>query len=212
MSGGFSPLAFSSTVFAVAPIALNSEAYARMLRALLPPGRVWSVELDAVTQSLLLASADELARVEVRAVDLVNEANPSTAAELLVDYERDLNLESTGELEERSARVIARLVRRQRFRPADLQAALAPLLGQDPEDVVVLERTHAAAAALGDDREIYRFFVYRDPSLPGSYFVASAQALVDSMKPSHTAGHVIESISALYDDPHSLYDRDLLGA
>jgi hypothetical protein len=75
-----------------------------------------------------------------------------------------------------------------------------------------LERSVAFAASIGDAREVFRFFIYRDPSLAGTAFIASAQALVDEMKPSHTVGTVIESISALYDDPHTLYDRDLLGA
>ena len=44
------------------------------------------------------------------------------------------------------------------------------------------------------------------------YFLDAAQELLDDIKPTHTAGHVIESIDALYDDPFTLYDRDLLGA
>jgi hypothetical protein len=76
----------------------------------------------------------------------------------------------------------------------------------------VIERTVAEALAMGDVREIFRFFVYRDPTEPGAYFIESAQELVDAIKPSHTAGHVIESIEFLYADPHSLYGRDLMGA
>jgi len=103
------------------------------------------------------------------------------------------------------------------YRPLRLDAtvpcaALAPLLAQAPADVVVIERTRAFAIAVGDDREIYRFFIYRDPTLPDVYFLASAQAQVDRMQPSHTEGTVVESINFLCDDPHSLCDRDLLGA
>jgi hypothetical protein len=247
-------------------------------------------------------------------------------------------------MDERRARVVARLVRRQRYRPVDFQAALAPLLVLDPGQVAVIQRTRAFCVAIGDDREIYRFFVYRDPALgafsvidpgeagnqgfevitthgvwpvemrarsgttiaisfvdnanftaatvevhdgqrwtgsawvaepstcgvlvtgndtraivlvslieaaingasqlvqvtpnpsddpansvvmadmgssneiavfpPGTatYFLASAQELLDSMAASHTRGHVIESINFLCDDPFSLCDRDLLGA
>ena len=108
--------------------------------------------------------------------------------------------------------MVASTIARQRFRPADFQIALAPLLGQDADDVSVIETSHAAAVAMGDVREIYRFFVFRDPGIPETYYLDSAQDLVDKIKPSHTIGHVIENVSLLYDDPFSLYDRDLFGA
>jgi hypothetical protein len=73
---------------------------------------------------------------------------------------------------------------------------------------VIIERTHAMAAAMGDDREHYRFFVYRDPALPGTYYLDAAQALVDDINRSTCKGHVIESINFLCDDPHSLCDRE----
>lgn len=185
------------------------EAYARMMVALLPPGRLWRL-VGGLLSDLFLACADELGRIDARAVDLLNEADPSTAVELLPEYERELDLEADGTVEERQARIVARTVARQRYRPVDFQTALAPLLGQPPEDVVALERSHAFAASIGDDREIYRFFIYRDPTLPGAYFIASAQQLVDKIKPTHTAGHVIESVAACYRDPYSLYRRDLM--
>lgn len=168
--------------------------------------------IDSLLRSVFEACGEELRRLHMRANDLIEEADPRTAYELLPEYERELDLDSTGTTAERQARIVARLIARQRFRPVDFRTALAPLLGQNPADVVVLERTHAFAASIGDDREIYRFFVYRNPLLPGAYFLASAQAVLDAIKPSHTIGHVIESVSALYDDGFSLYDRDLLGA
>ncbi len=183
-----------------------------MLAKLLPPGRLWRMVGESTLVKLLHGCADELARLDARVDDLFDEADPSTADELLPEYERELGLASDGTTAERQARVVARVVARQRYRPVDFQTALAPLLGQLPADVVVLERTHADAVALGDEREIFRFFIYRDPTLPGSYYVDSAQAIVDQIKPSHTVGHVIESVSFLCDDPHSLCDRDLLGA
>lgn len=189
-----------------------AAAYAGMLAALLPP-KLWSLILGASTlYALLLACADELARLDGRAGDLLNEADPSTAVELLPEYERELRLTpGATSIDERRGNVVARLVRRQRFRPADFRQALAPLLGQAADDVVVIERTRAFAIAIGDDREIFRFFIYRDPALSGTPFITSAQVMVDEMKPSHTVGTVIESVAAIYDDPHSLYDRDLMG-
>jgi hypothetical protein len=188
--------------------------YARMMAALLPPGKLWRLDAESILSKLFEACADELGRLDSRVGDLLNEADPSTADELLPEYERELELSGGAGISvaERQARVVARTIARQRFRPVDFQNALAPILGQLPGDVVVIERSHAFAASIGDDREIYRFFVYRDPGLLGDYFLESAQELVDKIKPTHTAGHVIESIDFLCDDPFSLCDRDILGA
>lgn len=188
-----------------------AQAYARMLTSLLPPGKLWSF-VGTLLQDLFIACGDELARVHARVAALFEEADPQTAVELVPDYEDELDLDATGlTFAERRARVVARLIARQRFRPVDFQEALAPLLGQAAVDVVVIERSRAYAISVGDDREIFRFFVYRNPALPGTYYLSSAQALVDKIKPSHTVGTVIESVSLLCDDIYSLCDRDLLG-
>ncbi len=114
-------------------------------------------------------------------------------------------------IEERRAHVVSRLLLRQRVRPADYQEVLAPVLGLNPEDVEIIEHSRAHAIAVGDDQEIYRFFVFRDPVLPGFYDIAQAQAIVDEISHSHTKGYVIESDNFLCDDPFSLTDRDILG-
>lgn len=189
-----------------------SDRYARMMTALLPPGKAWRLVGQSLLAALISGCSDELGRLEGRAYALRDEADPSTAVELLPEHESELGLAATGAQAERQARCVARTVARQRYRPADFQAALAPLLGQAVADVDVIERTVAEAAAMADVREIYRFFVYRDPTVVGDYYVDSAQALVDQIQPSHTIGTVIESIDFLCDDPYSLCDRDLLGA
>lgn len=184
--------------------------YARMLYMLLPPGKVWNFVATKIN-SVLLASGDELGRVHERVLDMLDESDPSTAVELLPEYEADYALTAGSTTAERQANIVSRRVTRQRFRPVDFQTALAPLLAQDAEDVVVIERSLAFIATIGDQNQIFDFFIYRDHTLPGTYFLASAQALVNDMKPSHTQGYVIESISFLTDDPFSLVDRDLLG-
>lgn len=188
----------------------TADDYAGMLRALLPPGRVWR-SIGSVLGKLLLGSADELARIDGRTGDLLNESNPSTATELLPEYERELEIVAAATTSERRANIVARLVRRQRFRPVDFQQALASLLALDASDVVVVERTRVYCIYVQDDREIYAFFIYRNPALSGTPFLASAQAMVDEMQPSHTLGTVVESISARYQDQHALYGRDIMG-
>jgi hypothetical protein len=191
---------------------VTAEGFARVLKALLPPSKAWKIGPDHVISRLFLAAGDEFARVQGRALDMVEEADPRTTEELLPEFEAVFLLSPDGTLEERRARVVSNLLRRQRYRPVDFQTTLAAVLGQDAEDVVVLERDRAFAILVDDDREIFRFFIYRDPGLPGTYDVGAAQAIVDSVKPAHTAGYVIESVDFLCDDPFSLCDRDLLGS
>jgi uncharacterized protein YmfQ (DUF2313 family) len=191
---------------------MNAAGYARMMRQLLPPGWIWKEGDDSLLAKFFLGAADELERIDLRGQALSWESDPRTATEMLPEFEADLGLVADGTLAERRARVVARLIARQRVRPVDFQLALAPLLGQAAIDVVVMERTAAWAASVGDQREIYRFFIYRDPTEPGAADIDAAQALVDDMAHSHTKGHVIESINFLCDDEFSLCDRDLLGA
>lgn len=215
ITASFTPIGWP-TVIATIPVsvpAISSASYAAMLSQLFPPGKIW--QFVASTLALVLeANADELGRFDARTIDLLNEDIPSTALETLPDYEIELALVvgATDTNAERQARIVARLISQQGFRPADFQASLAPLLALSPTNIVVIERTAAQAASVGDPREIYRFFIYRNPSLSGTYFLASAQALVDTIKPSHTIGTLIESIDLICDDSHSLCDRDLLGA
>jgi hypothetical protein len=184
--------------------------YTRMLFSLLPPGKAWRF-LSSLVTSVVAASADEIGRLHERVLDLLEESDPSTATELLPEYEQDLELVAAATVTERRANITAHRTALQGFRPEDLRQALAPLLGQAAVDVVVIERSLAFIATIGDQREIFRFSVYRNPALPGTYFLANAQALLDEIQPSHTQGKVIESVSVLCDDPFSLVDRDLLG-
>lgn len=67
---------------------LTDTDYLRQLQALLPPGPAWSRDDAAPLTHLLAALALELERVDGRAADLVEEADPRTTAELLADWER----------------------------------------------------------------------------------------------------------------------------
>lgn len=67
---------------------LTSTDYLRQLQALLPQGAAWPRDDDATITRLLAALADELARVDGRAMQLLEEADPRTTAELFYDWER----------------------------------------------------------------------------------------------------------------------------
>lgn len=187
-----------------------ADSYARQMKALLPPGRLWRM-VASVLADFFLACAQELERIDARVQDLLREGDPRTTDELLPEWEKEYGLTASGSIDERRARVIALQLLNQRVRPADYQAVLAPLLQLDPADVDVIETSRAHAIAVGNDREIYRFFVYRNPALPGTPDIAAAQALLDSIEHSHTKGQVIQSIGFFCDDANSLCDRDVLG-
>lgn len=71
---------------------LSAAAYARMLKQLLPPGAIWKLESDTLTSNQLMAIADELARVDARGGNLIDEWDPRTALELLAEWENALGL------------------------------------------------------------------------------------------------------------------------
>jgi len=62
--------------------------YLSQFQALLPPGAAFSREPDADLTKLLTALADEFARVDQRATDLRDEADPYNTVEMLADWER----------------------------------------------------------------------------------------------------------------------------
>lgn len=192
---------------------MTPSEWARSLRRLLPPSRVLRTDVGSVIYAILLWLGDELSRIDGRGRDLVIESNPITVSELLTEQEAELGLDGTGlTLEERVGKCVALLVRRQRVRPVDYQELLATVLGLSPGQVDVIENSRAFCVATGNDREIYHFYVFRDPSLGGSYSISAAQDIVDEVEHSYTYGQVIESIDFLCDDQYSLCDRDLLGA
>lgn len=71
---------------------MDSAAYARALKKLLPPGRIWRLVTEATLSKLFHGVGDELARVEQRGRDWVEETDPRTATETLDDWERVLAL------------------------------------------------------------------------------------------------------------------------
>lgn len=62
--------------------------YSEQLQALLPPGRAWPRSSDSWLGRLLGGLAEEFARIDGRAFNLLDEADPLSALELLPDWER----------------------------------------------------------------------------------------------------------------------------
>lgn len=95
-------------------MSMSVEQYRDLLAALAPPGAALPKDLDSEWMQLLAALGAELARLDGRADDLSDEADPRSALELLTDYERVCGLPDgcTGDattLQERRDRVVATL-------------------------------------------------------------------------------------------------------
>ena len=66
--------------------------YQAQLRALLPSGPAWDPELVPELQTILAGLAQELARIDARAFDLINEMDPAGVSELVPDWEQVMGL------------------------------------------------------------------------------------------------------------------------
>jgi uncharacterized protein YmfQ (DUF2313 family) len=73
-------------------MARSSEAYQAALLQLLPPGAALPRDLDTVLSQVMLAIGDSLARFDARVDDLLREADPRYAVELLPEWEADFGL------------------------------------------------------------------------------------------------------------------------
>ena len=69
-------------------MALTDTDYLRQLQALLPIGPAWPKDDDALLTRLLAGLSNEIARVDGRAWQIVEEADPRTVAELFSNWER----------------------------------------------------------------------------------------------------------------------------
>jgi len=71
---------------------LTANQYFEEMKALLPRGVFWEIEDGDVLSNLLGALSEEFARIDARALGLLDEVDPRTVYELLADSERDLGL------------------------------------------------------------------------------------------------------------------------
>lgn len=80
----------------------TAAEYREQLKALLPPGQAFPRDPDTTLHDLLDGMSIELSRLDSRARLLLQEANPTTAIELLPDWERVAGLpdKCSGVLEE----------------------------------------------------------------------------------------------------------------
>jgi uncharacterized protein YmfQ (DUF2313 family) len=148
------PLAPPETPEQTSPaIAFTHASYVRQLRNLLPPGVAFD-ELQPELKKMLAALAEELARVDARGIDLINEADPRTADETIADWERVLSLPDeqvpviAGTLAERRIAVTQKYTARGGQNVAFF-VALAAACGYTVEDVTLATPTISSVTSNG---------------------------------------------------------------
>ncbi|MEW5904217.1 MAG: putative phage tail protein, partial [Pseudomonadota bacterium] len=104
---------------------MTADDYLSQLQALLPQGPAWTRDADAVLTRLLDAMAQEFARIDARADQVIDEADPRTTEELLTGWERVAGLSATSPLDgsqmsvdQRRSNLLAKLVERGGQSPA----------------------------------------------------------------------------------------------
>jgi len=133
------------------------EAYREQLLALLPPAVALDRSEGSTLHTLLDAFAQELARSDAAGISLLEEADPRTAYDLLINWENTCGLTSSGTLEARRAAVHAKITERggqsiQYF--IDLAAALGFTVTITEFEVHTVEST--VETPLND--EVWRFW------------------------------------------------------
>lgn len=81
-------------------------------------------------------------------------------------------------------------------------------------NVEIIESSKAARDSVsggGAEADVFFAYVHRDPAQSGSYQIKNAQRLATALKHAHKLILVGESDYGLYDDPYTLYDRDIYG-
>lgn len=70
----------------------SAAQYRAQLRALLPLGPAWDPERVPEIEKILSGMSQELARIDARAFDLINEMDPAGVSELVPDWEAIMGL------------------------------------------------------------------------------------------------------------------------
>lgn len=124
---------------------MTAAEYADQLKALLPPGMAYQFEQDSTLAGLLLAMADELARVHGLSDQLLEESDPRTTSALFLEWENDYGLPDLCNNE------LPSMVERRQL----LLAKVLGLGGQSPQYFIDL------AAVFGYEITITEFFPFR---------------------------------------------------
>lgn len=170
---------------------MNTDDYKNQLIALLPVGGIWpSPQVVNNLTQLLDALAEELARIDGRIQNLVNEVFPNTTVEMITDWERNTGLpfKCTGALEtlqQRRAAILSVLTI-ERSLSAMYYIELASRLGFDITIDETAAYTWQVTAAVDENAVYFR----AGQSAAGDPLIQTLNNLLECvmqlLKPAHT--------------------------
>jgi uncharacterized protein YmfQ (DUF2313 family) len=172
-------------------MARDFNAYTKLLKSLLPRGRAWNRD-SAVLEQLLIGKAVELARVDARVDDLINERDTRTTIELLPEYELDYGL-SAGSLS--TAQRQAACTTKLRALGSLMKSYYISLAAQLGYTVTIEEFTPAwagiwtAGQPCGDQQNLFYWRVdiaYTVSDTPAFVLIDNLVELFEAIKPAHT--------------------------
>jgi len=147
----------------------SADAYRKMLLSLLPLGRLWNRESDSVLSKVMGGLAEEMARVDGRVGDLLEEVLPSVTTELVSEWEADLDLPD-------ACRPMSRIETLAGQR-ADLTRKFLQVGRQDKEYFAWLADTYMLGTAeLPPARHLKAVIEEEPPSIRGSFGTAFSSA------------------------------------
>lgn len=160
---------------------MTAATYLQQLQALLPPGRAWPRDDNSTLGKTLHALADELARVDGRVTDLLDEIIPDQTSELLAQWERICGVAG-------AQAVLAQLAAQGGASPAYF-IALADLLGLTvtiDDDLTGLLANFTCVSPCNALLQGYNKRYWWEVSIPAAGPEPELEALFIKLKPAHT--------------------------
>lgn len=176
---------------------MDGAAYGRALKKLLPPGPVWRLTPDSVLSRLFHGLGDELARLEQRGRDLVEETDPRTATETLEEWERMLGLPDEDILTipatdaERRTAIVQKLLRTggqsaAYYEGLALAAGWTVYVVDDYGSTVARCGTAECPDPMNGTAWAFVWRVDVDFSVPGALTSTELEAVLTRVRPAHT--------------------------
>lgn len=185
----------------------DAGRFARALAQLLGPA--YQPADGTLVAADLYALGQALADARDTTLDAVAEAFAAEASRLLPELEASYGLAVRGDLTDAERRTIllAKVRAARAGTPQAIETALDPY---DP-DAKVFENTAAAVAAT-DPRAVFRVAVRIKVAVwNDAAKLAAIRALCEQMKPAHAKAAVCTRVGFRFNDPDSLFDRDVFG-
>ena len=184
---------------------VSNADYSNLLGRLSPRGKAWTLTLAQTGLRLFFdAMGEELARINGRLLDLIEESDPTTTTELAPGWERNFGLPDPCDpsppvtLADRRQAIHAKVIARGGSQPG-LLSDVIEAAGYDSTEIQLgaMFRTDESASdeRLYDDEDwAFVWFVWRLTTPTQGW--ERLQCLLDRIKPSHTIVNLIDGLEA----------------